>query len=214
MTDIIDFHTHNPNAPAAIISVDPRQFDPQPGKWYSLGYHPWHDVNLLTDDDFALLERLACHDQVLAIGETGMDSLRGAPLEAQAEAFVRHLQLAARLGKPVIAHNVRTTQNILACRHKAGLNHVTTLVIHGMRGNAHVARSLLDAGCYLSYGVRFNPAALLSTPLDRLLIETDDADTTIHEVASLVAAVMQLTPEQILATVIRNAATILEHKKQ
>ena len=119
MTTILDFHTHDMNATSALISVSPRQFNPQPGKWYSVGYHPWHDVDHLTDDDFTLLEQCAAHPQVLAIGETGMDSLRGAPIDIQAMVFVRHLELAARLNKPVVAHNVRTTQEILTQRHRA-----------------------------------------------------------------------------------------------
>ena len=50
---IIDFHTHRLNATDAMISVNPSQFDPQPGQWYSVGFHPWHDVDTLTDDDCA-----------------------------------------------------------------------------------------------------------------------------------------------------------------
>ena len=52
MIDIIDIHTHRPDAVAALISTDPRRFDPQPGKWYSVGFHPWEDVDELTAADF------------------------------------------------------------------------------------------------------------------------------------------------------------------
>ena len=92
--DILDIHTHRTDATAAVISVDPREFDPQPGRWYSVGFHPWYDVDKLTEDDFSLLERCARHAQVVAIGETGMDKLRGGDLDIQATAFIRHLQLA------------------------------------------------------------------------------------------------------------------------
>jgi TatD DNase family protein len=137
-----------------------------------------------------------------------MDTLRGASLDIQASAFVRHLQLAHELGKPVVAHNVRATQHMLDARRKAGLSDVT-LIIHGMRGNAHVARTLLDAGCYLSYGSRFNPAALLATPLDRLLIETDDSDVTITDVASQVAQTLHLTIDEITTTATANTQRLL-----
>ena len=129
----------------------------------------------LTLDDYGMLDRCARHPQVLAIGETGMDRLRGPDLEVQQLAFVRHLRLAQVLNKPVVAHCVRTAQDILAARHREGLDHVT-LVIHGMRGNEHVARTLLDAGCYLSFGISYNIAALQATPISRLLIESDVAD--------------------------------------
>ena len=44
MTPIIDIHTHHLDADGALISVAPQDFDPQPGKWYSVGFHPW-DTN-------------------------------------------------------------------------------------------------------------------------------------------------------------------------
>lgn len=205
---IIDFHTHRLNATDALISVNPSQFDPQPDQWYSVGFHPWYDVDALTDDDFLRLERCARHDQVLAIGETGMDALRGANLEIQARVFERHLGIAAVVNKPLVVHSVRTAQNILTVRHRFGQTAVP-LAIHGMRANANVARTLLDAGCYLSYGPRFNPSALLSTPLDRLLIETDDSGITIDEVAAVVADALHLTATQVKSLASTNAATFL-----
>lgn len=203
MITIVDSHTHRLDATRALIAVSPREFNPQPGLWYSVGYHPWNDVDTLDDKDYALLEQCARHPQVLAIGETGMDRLHGASLEIQGLAFVRHLQVAHSLSKPVVTHCVRTAQDLLTLRHRAGLADVT-LIIHGMRGNEHVARTLLDAGCYLSFGARFNPAALTTTPLDRLLIETDDSDETIHMVASRVADALALSEHQLIETVTRN----------
>ena len=206
--DILDFRTHHADAEGALISVNPRQFDPQPGLWYSVGFHPWDDVDTLTDDDFILLEQCARHPQVLAIGETGMDRLRGAGLEVQTAVFIRHLQLAAELGLPVVAHCVRAAQEIVAAKRQAGLTAVS-LVIHGLRANEHVARMLLDVGCYLSFGIRFNPDALRSTPLDRLLIETDDAPVTIQEVADAIAPVLQMSSEQVIKTAAGNAQRLL-----
>ncbi len=206
--DIIDCHTHHANATAALIAVDPRQFDPQPGLWYSVGYHPWYDIDKLTDADFKLLELHARHPQVLAIGETGLDSLRGANLETQASVFVRHLQVAHATNKPVVVHCVRTAQRIIDERRKAGLTTVP-LAIHGMRANERIARTLLDAGCYLSFGIRFNPATLLATPPDRMLIETDEAPATIREVASAIGDVLGMPYYQVIKTAAENTQRLL-----
>ena len=209
MTPIVDIHTHRPDADGALISVDPRHFDPQPGKWYSVGFHPWHDVGQLTQADFDLLGHCAAHPQVLAIGETGIDHLRGDALPIQTEAFIRHLRLAYDLGKPVVAHCVKAAQDILAARHKASLNDVP-LIIHGMRGNVHVAKTLLEASCYLSFGPRFNPAAVHATPLDRLLIETDDStDISIYDVATSIAQTRSMPPSDIIDIVTANASRLL-----
>lgn len=208
MIPIVDFHTHHLDATSALISVDPHWFDPQPGLCYSVGFHPWHGVEQLTEDDYALLEQCARHPQVLAIGETGMDRLRGPVLDVQQQAFVRHLRLAQTLGKPVVAHCVRTAQDLLTARHREGLDDVT-LVIHGMRGNEHVARILLDAGCYLSYGIRYNLAALQATPIDRLLIETDDSPVNIEDVAAAVSLSLGITADTLIDRVTVTARSIL-----
>lgn len=211
MTSIVDCHTHRLDAPQALIAVNPRDFDPQPGLWYTVGYHPWHDVELLTDADFILLEQCARHPQVLAIGETGMDRLRGAILDVQGRVFVRHLQLADALGKPVVVHCVRTAQEILAERQRAGLTRVT-MIIHGMRGNEHVARTLLEAGCYLSFGYLFNATAVAVTPRDRLLIETDEATVGIDEVAARLAGVLGLAPSTVMEIASSNLSQCLATK--
>lgn len=208
MNDIIDFHTHHNSASAALIAADPRQFDPQQGLWYSVGFHPWDGVDSITGEDFDRLAEYALHPQVLAIGETGMDALRGAPLDIQANVLLRHLQVAASVGKPVVIHSVRTAQEILAIRRKAGLIEVP-LAVHGMRSNANVAKLWLDAGCFLSFGARFNPAALLATPIDRLLIETDDGDTSIDEVAQLVAGTLGMPTNELIGHVINNVHRLL-----
>lgn len=208
MTPIIDIHTHHLDADGALITVAPQDFNPQPGKWYSVGFHPWHEIDKLTAEDFDHLEQCARHRQVLAIGETGMDRIRGAELDIQAMVFVRHLQLAHDLGKPVVTHCVRAAQEILTARRKAHLDDVP-LIIHGMRSNAHVARMLLDGGCYLSFGPSFNPEALNATQPDRLLIETDEAPVTILEVANLVAQALHLITDQIISQTSANASRIL-----
>lgn len=209
MTPIVDIHTHRPDADEALISVDPRLFDPQPGKWYSVGFHPWHDVGQLTQADFDLLERCAVHPQVLAIGETGIDHLRGDALSIQAQTFIRHLHLAHKVGKPVVVHCVKAAQDILAARHEAGLDDVT-LIIHGTRGNERVARILLDAGCYLSFGPRFNPATVLVTPPDRLLIETDDStDVTINDLATSISLARSMPPSEVINIAAANARRLL-----
>ena len=209
MTSPFDFHTHRLDAEDAVISVSPSRFSPELGKWYSVGIHPWDTVQAMDVPDDELLRQCAGHPQVLAIGETGLDSRRGAEMSVQREVFARHLRLAASVGKPVVVHSVRTAQEILAQRRGMRLTDVP-LAIHGMRANERVARLLLDAGCYLSYGIRFNPAAVLATPLDRLLIETDDAPSSIVEVAHLVADALSLDVDELVGLTNLNARRFLQ----
>ena len=204
---ILDFHTHNQQATDALICVEPQDFDPQPGKLYSVGIHPWHSQEV-TPSVLNALETAVQHPQVVAIGETGLDALRGAPLEAQQSLFQEHIRLAEQLEKPLVIHMVRTSQQVLKAWHES--QRAVPWVIHGMRGNPRVAQPLIDAGFHLSFGPRFNPATVAATPLDHLLIETDDdAAITIHEVAQAIAQARNIGTQQLIDAVTQNITSIL-----
>src|SRR6478736_7471791 len=68
----------------------------------SVGIHP-HDAAKAEDRHFELMERLASHPKVLAIGETGLDyHYDYSPRDVQREVFKRQLDVAARANLPVI----------------------------------------------------------------------------------------------------------------
>lgn len=209
---ITNFHCHDIAAEQAIISVDVNDFKPQYGKTYSVGIHPWH----IGDNWQQQLEQLAeaaQHHLVVVIGETGLDSLKGAPLDVQEQVMQAHITIAAATGKPLIIHCVRTSQQILKLWRDNPQAHNVAWVIHGFRGNENVARQLLDAGFYLSYGAKFNEQALAITPLDRLLVETDDEPSaSIEAVLKAVAKVKQCSHRSLRRQVRRTALQIVKYK--
>lgn len=202
---IVDAHTHNPQAQNALIACDPMEFCPHEGRLYSVGIHPWKTADVMADR-LQALAAVARHEQVVAIGETGLDALRGAPLNVQWDIFNRHIELAEALGKTLIVHMVRTSQQVLKAWRESG--RTVAWVIHGMRGKPQVARPLLDAGFYLSFGPRFNPDTAAITPLEQMLIETDDSGQDINQVAEMVARARGLAVPQLLKAVTANASRL------
>ena len=209
---ITNFHSHDTSAQQALISVDVDEFQPTEGRYYSVGIHPWH----VGDDWQEKVERLkqvAQHYLVVAIGETGLDSLKGAPLDLQQQVMQEVINIAAATGKPLIIHCVRTSQQVLKLWRDNPHAHNVAWVIHGFRGNENVARELLDAGFYLSFGAKYNEAALAITPLDHLLLETDDEPpAVIDQVIKAVARVKQCSQWRLRRTVRRTALRIIKHK--
>ncbi len=202
---IIDSHTHHNDAAQAVISVDPADFTPRPGLLYSVGLHPWTS-GTGNAERLQLLEHCATHSQVVAIGETGLDSLRGAPLDVQQQLMQAHIAIAAATGKPLVVHCVRTSQQVLRLWRDSGSTVRTHWMIHGFRGNERVLRQLIEAGMWVSYGCKFNAASLQATPPRRLLIETDDAPCDIMHTAQAVAAAMGISHDALLALAKANAA--------
>lgn len=181
---IIDVHTHNPGARNAIISVEPHEFAPIPGLSYSVGIHPWSEHH--SDADIALLHTLATHAQVAAIGECGIDLVRSTlPETGQIELTLLHARLAEQVQKPLVLHCVRA-YHIIA-RMLKEFRPIQPWIIHGFRGSAGAAQQLLRfPAVYLSFGEHFNPEALLATPADRRLAETDCSSLPIETILTKV----------------------------
>jgi TatD DNase family protein len=144
--------------------------------WCAVGFHP-HEAKDCDAEAFAAIERLAAHPRVVAIGEAGLDyHYMHSPREVQCEVFERHIDLARRLGKPVIVHNRESTADMVAILGRSGARPI----LHSYTDTLEVARTLLDLGAFISFSgiVTFRSAGELrevaaALPHDRVLIETD-----------------------------------------
>jgi TatD DNase family protein len=133
------------------------------------------------DAAMAEIEALAgAHDQVRAVGETGLDHFRTGEegLAVQQESFRRHIDLAKRLDKTLVIHDRDAHDEVLRIVDEEGAP--DRWVMHCFSGDVDFARACLDRGAHLSFAgtVTFKNAAKLRnalaiTPLDRILVETD-----------------------------------------
>ena len=111
---LLDIHTHHEDGKPgeAIISKMPRELAIEPGKWYSVGIHPWY-LDGLEEEDLDLLCKLAEHPQVLAIGEAGFDNKENYDRDAQLPFFVTQSALSSYVEKPLIIHMVGAADKVL-----------------------------------------------------------------------------------------------------
>lgn len=179
-SNLSDAHTHSLASNNGIIALEPREAHFHTGKVYSVGIHPW-SVSGASESDWELVERLCANPQVIAIGESGLDRLRGGDLQRQAEIFTRHISLSESLRKPLIIHNVRCSAEILAMRKTSRATQ--PWILHGFRGNALTAKQFCDSGIMLSFGEKFRPGVPQSVPEDMILAETDMSLLPIEQIA-------------------------------
>ena len=187
---IVDIHTHHRTVPhGAIIALSPTQYDKDTPLICSLGIHPWesgHD----TTQSLQLLNKLSTLPNVVAIGECGIDRLKGADIKSQTKLFEYHIQLSEEVGKPLIIHAVKSADIILALHRQ--YNPSQKWIIHGYRGNATTAQQYLRIGIELSFGEKYNEEALISTPIDKLWIESDESLVDISEIYNRVATTLDI----------------------
>jgi TatD DNase family protein len=96
----------------------------------------------------------------------------------QEESFRRHIDLAKRLGKPVVIHDRESHEAVIEILESEGAPE--NVVFHCYSGDADMARYCTERGWYLSFAgpVTFKNAQALRdsvavAPLDRILVETD-----------------------------------------
>ena len=212
---ILDCHTHRISE-GAIVCVDPPQLDAtlslHPGIRFSTGIHPWR-LESMTDEEFEREMRIILRNATLpnaaAIGETGLDALRGGDLERQRKALMRHVEASEKMHLPLILHAVRTGHEIIRLRKQLHGNISQPWIWHGFRGNpVQAAQFCSMQDCYISLGARFNPSTAANMTTDRLLTETDAADENIEEIIRKVAETRRCLPGEIMESVATNTRRI------
>ncbi|HVE97382.1 MAG TPA: TatD family hydrolase [Pseudonocardiaceae bacterium] len=156
----------------------------------AVALHPTRTASM-TDADRAELERLVRQPRVVAVGETGLDYYwtrvdpACSPPETQREAYRWHIDLAKRVGKPLMIHDRDAHGDVLAVLEQEGPPH--TVVFHCFSGDAAMARTCVEAGYVLSFSgtVTFRNAralreAAVLVPEGQLLVETDAPFLTPH----------------------------------
>jgi TatD DNase family protein len=156
-----------------------------PDVYAAVAVHPT-EVGDLDDDGYRELEELARDPRVVAVGETGLDYYwdRTAP-ELQQLHFRRHIELAKRVGKPLMIHDRDAHADVLRILREEGAPE--QVVFHAFSGDVAMARECVDAGYVLSFpgvitfknapGLR---AAAAAVPLGQVLVETDAPFLTPH----------------------------------
>ena len=164
--------------------------DADPRVFAAVALHPTR-ADALTEEAKAVVERLAAHPRVVAVGETGLDlywpgKLDGcAALETQQDAFAWHIDLAKRTGKPLMIHNRDADAEVLDVLAAEGAPE--TVIFHCFSSGPEMARTCVDQGWTISLSgtVSFRNAKALQEaarliPPGQLLVETDAPFLTPH----------------------------------
>ncbi|TNG01549.1 MAG: hydrolase TatD [Gammaproteobacteria bacterium] len=152
-----------------------------PGKLFATaGVHP-HHAGEYTDASRELILDHARHDEVVAIGETGLDYNRNySPHPSQKSVFESQLEIAAELQKPVFMH-LRDAYEDFAGILSKYRDRIPAAVAHCFTGTEKELVGLLDMDLYIGItgwicderrGHHLHEF-IHKIPSDRLMLETD-----------------------------------------
>jgi len=152
----------------------------------TIGIHP-HEAQRAKDSDFAELERLARHPEVIGWGEIGLDYYYDhSPQDLQKNVFIRQMEISRAAKLPIIIHcrpsenSENAWQDCLNLIEQHWRSSGFGGILHCFTGTWAYAKRALDMGFMISFAgnVTFPKAqqirdAAIEVPLDRMLIETD-----------------------------------------
>lgn len=193
----------------------------QPEFYAAIGYHPIEFENVIDDDLRTLYEQLQ-EDNVVAIGEIGLDYYWYPENKEEQEVLLRkQLDIAKALNLPIVIHAreaLDDTYKVL--KDYSGL----TGTIHSFSGNGEEALKFIELGFVvgLTGPITFKNGdnqkdVAKKVPLDKLLIETDGPYLTpvphrgkrnrpeyIYYVAQEIANQKGITVEEVLEATTSN----------
>ncbi|MBE7064734.1 MAG: TatD family deoxyribonuclease [Ruminococcaceae bacterium] len=194
-----------------------------PFLYATVGVHP-HEAANATDEELILIEKLAAHNKVVAIGEAGLDyHYNFSPVDDQKRIFAANIEISGRVGKPIVVHDREAHSDVLemmAANIQPG-----GAVVHCFSGSAEMAKVIASKGWYFSVGgaATFKNArriieALAVIPDELLMLETDcpymtpepfrgkrNDSSYIEYTAKRIAEIKGMTYEELCAVTNANA---------
>ena len=214
-TAFIDIHTHRIKLCdnlIQIVNLDLEQPCPEQGH-YSCGIHPWalDKADFQVDEALNKLKENLQRPQVIALGEAGLDKFH-ADFEQQIRLFERQIVLSENMKKPMILHDVKSHNEIIALRkkHKAK----QPWIVHGFNGTAQDAAQLTRQGIFLSVGESLlHPDrkiynSLKTIDIDYVFFETDMAEIGIEKVYETAAKLLETDVSELKTKIFSNFARI------
>ncbi|NQW30821.1 MAG: TatD family hydrolase [Ignavibacteria bacterium] len=204
--------TENENV-LAVLNVNAHHLDALDStRLCSVGIHPWDtptDVSHLYDEVPSAAEQ----DNVIAIGECGLDPLQGGSMGYQCEVFEWHVELSERTRKPLIIHCVRAFADLLRIRKYTSAT--APWIIHGFNKSVGLAEQMIDNDLYVSLGTFLMQnnskvhEVCMKLPADRMFLETDnDVATSIEQLYGQVAQLRKISTDELCKIQLSNFKTV------
>ena len=206
----IDFHTHQciDNNELSLFNVHRSGLFIE-SRICSVGLHPWFlsSDSLMSEKEW--MQDLIKKENVLAIGECGLDKLCKVPWNLQLDAFKWQLELAEKSKKPVIVHCVRAQQEILRLLNDFNIE----FVFHGFKRSLKMAQDIVVAGGGISLDVNFlrtkvGQEVASSIPNQFIFLETDDQPISVLEAYICLAEIWQKGVVEVEEIIFENAKRI------
>jgi TatD DNase family protein len=166
--------------------------------FHSIGIHPWNADLLSVGEKMELLHS-GLKENTLAIGECGLDGLKGPDFSIQIPVFEQQILLSEKVQLPLMIHCVKGWNELLQLRKKH--KPVQPWIFHGF-AKFGIVEQVVQSGMMISLGAAIihHPKAIelvKNIPDKQLLLETDDKEIEIKQVYERVSELKKISLQQL-----------------
>ncbi len=188
---LIDIHSHKRNVNYLTI-VNKSDSNVNESDCFSFGIHPWNTSEI--EDNFINFEKEISLIKCLAIGEIGLDKLKGPTIDVQKKVFLKQIEISEKYELPIILHCVKSWNEISEI--KKILNPIQSWIYHGFN-KAGIVSEVIKSDIYISIGSSIFTNIKLQKivnliPNDKLFLETDDSNLDIFEIYKKVSEIKKI----------------------
>ncbi|WP_343152432.1 TatD family hydrolase [Buchnera aphidicola] len=198
----------------------------KPNILYSCGIHPNNIKN--EKNDIKKLKNIAINENIIAIGETGLDYFYSKNGHSEQKLLFReHIKIAKKFKKPLIIHCRKAIHDIFQILEEEN-NKPYRGILHSFTENYISAKKLINLGFYISFSgiITFKNSFLLREtakviPIEKILIETDspylspepyrgkeNQPAYLYEIAKLLAKLKNINIETFTKQIKKNFFTL------
>jgi len=165
--------------------------------YFSSGIHPWNASE--SEKLISSISIDAVNKKCLAIGEIGLDKLKGPEFEIQKSVFLKQIQISEEMNLPVILHCVKAWNELEIIKKE--VKPKQTWIYHGFN-KSNLVKSVLDNGVMISIGASILTNIKLQEiiteiPNSSLFLETDDSKIDIFEIYQKVSEIKKISLQEL-----------------
>lgn len=185
-------HTHSSNYTG--FEIKQAELNEFPLGFHSVGIHPWKSADF-DDKEIKNLLKRSVSQKTIAIGECGLDGLKGPDFSIQIPVFEKQIELSEELCLPLIIHCVKGWNELAALKKKHSPRQ--PWVFHGF-AKSGILHQVIASGMMISLGAGIinhqkRKEIVENIPEYQLLLETDDVEIEVKEIYEVVAELKKIS---------------------
>lgn len=198
----------------SILSLFADEYIPE-NQLFSAGFHPWQNVLDTYEYYQTHLSVKLSHQNCVALGEIGLDKVKGVTWDTQLFRFQTQLEITKSYRKPVILHCVKAYYEILSVLNKVKWDN--PFIFHGFNKSYSLGKDLLGKGAYLSFGTKIldkNFIHEVFLPLwkaypTRIFLETDTQKIPVKTLYLHLALELSIDVYELQSNITRTVENVL-----